>query len=137
MINIKKASLVGTIAVSVLLLSACNAYKSTSNGSASSSTAASSSSTTDVSAAVVTYSDNGFSPVTVNAKVGQKVVFKNTSSSGIQIQSDPHPIHNLYPQLNIGAIAAGASGSTTFAKAGTYTYHNHLNPSQKGTVVVK
>ena len=143
MINFQKASLVGIIAASALLLSACNPYQaSTSNQPVSSEGAPSTSSATgdammEKEAAVVTYSDSGFSPATINAKVGQKVVFKNTSSAAIQVNSAPHPTHTLYPELNIGMVAAGASGSTTFVKAGTYKYHNHLNASQNGTIVVE
>jgi plastocyanin len=138
MINFRKIGLVGAVAASVLLLSACSAYKPTTTGSPNSGAGAPSSTTTsDVSAAVVTYSDSGFSPATVNAKVGQKVVFKNMSSNAVQVNSDPHPVHSLYPELNIGMVAAGSEGSTTFAKAGTYTYHNHLNASQVGTIVVQ
>lgn len=136
MINFKKASLIGAIAASVFVLAACNSDKTTTTTS-NPSTSATSSATDEANAAVVTYSDSGFSPASVNAKVGQKVVFKNTSSSAIQVNSAPHPAHTLYPELNIGAIAAGSTGSTSFAKAGTYKYHNHLNASQNGTIVVE
>ncbi len=134
--NIRKVSLVGIALTSALLLSACNSYKTTTT-TTSPSRSASSSAMDEASAAVITYTDSGFSPVTINAKVGQKVVFKNTSSGSIQVNSNSHPTHTLYPELNIGTIAAGATGSTSFAKAGSYTYHNHLNASQNGTIVVQ
>jgi plastocyanin len=34
-------------------------------------------------------------------------------------------------------FAQGETWSHTFAKAGVFRYHDHLNPSMKGTVVVK
>ncbi|MDO8486756.1 MAG: cupredoxin domain-containing protein [Candidatus Curtissbacteria bacterium] len=133
--NIRKISLVGIALASALLLSACNSYNTTTTSSQS--VPSISSATEDASAAVIIYTDSGFAPTTLNAKVGQKVVFKNNSGSAIQVNSAPHPVHNLYPELNIGAIAAGSTGSTSFAAAGTYKYHNHLNPSQNGTIVVE
>lgn len=140
MINLKNITLIGAAAAVAILLSACGSYNTTTtstNPSSGQSASGAASATVDASAAVVTYTDSGFAPATVNAKVGQKVVFKNTSSSAIQVNSAPHPVHNLYPELNIGAIVAGSSGSTSFAKAGTYKYHNHLNPSQNGTIIVQ
>lgn len=134
--NIKKVSLVGIALSSVFLLSACNSYKATTT-STSPSQSASSSAMDESGAAIITYTDSGFAPAALNAKVGQKVVFKNNSSSSISVYSNPHPVHNLYPELNIGTIAAGATGSTSFAKAGTYTYHNHLNPSQNGAITAQ
>lgn len=133
--NIRKINLVGIALTSAFLLAACNSYNTTTTSSQS--VPSTSSATDDASAAVVVYTDSGFAPATVNAKVGQNVVFKNNSGSAIQINSAPHPVHNLYPELNIGAVAAGASGSTTFSKPGTYKYHNHLNVSQNGAIVVE
>jgi len=134
-LNIQKVSLVGIALTSALLLAACNSYKTTTSTSPSQS--ASSSAMDTANAATVTYTDSGFAPATLAAKIGQKVVFINNSSSAISVNSDAHPTHALYPELNIGAIGAGASGSATFSKAGTYTYHNHLSPSQRGTIVVQ
>ncbi len=140
MVNFRKVSLIGAIFASVLVLSACNSYKATTTTTGA--TNSSASPTTgdammEKDAVVITYTDSGFSPDPVNAKVGQKVVFKNTSSSVVQINSAPHPTHTLFPELNIGTIAAGASGSTSFAKPGTYKYHNHLNAGQNGTIIVQ
>ncbi len=136
MINFKKISLAGAIFVSVLALSACNSYKATttsSNPSVSSTTSAAD----EAGAVVITYTNSGFSPDPVNAKVGQKVIFKNNSSAAVQVNSAPHPTHTLFPELNIGTISAGASGATSFAKPGTYKYHNHLDASQNGTIIVQ
>lgn len=85
----------------------------------------------------ITVNKNGFAPQTLKIKAGTKVTFVNNSGSSISVNSDPHPTHTLFPFLNIGIINDGASASVTFDKAGTYTYHNHLNPSQTGTVVIE
>ena len=69
--------------------------------------------------------------------MGESVNFKNDSTGNVQVQSDPHPTHTLFPELNIGVIVPGESKSVTFTTTGTKTYHNHLNPSQKGEIVVE
>ena len=84
----------------------------------------------------IIYSDAGFSPKQITVKVGEKIEFMNNSSSNVQVNSAPHPTHELYPELNIGVIAPGESKSVSFTTTGTKTYHNHLNPSQNGQIVV-
>lgn len=85
----------------------------------------------------VTVTANGFEPQTITVKVGSTVTWINKSGTTVIINSDPHPIHNFWPFLNLGSFADGGSVSATFQKSGTYTYHNHLDPSQKGTVIAQ
>lgn len=135
--SLKKIGLLGIIAVSALVLSACTKSKTTSGGTNQTVSSTSTQIGEEAGEVVIIYSEGGFSPASVNVKFGQKVTFKNTSSSKVEVNSAPHPTHTLYPELNINGIAAGASGSTTFSKAGTYKYHNHLNAGQNGTIVVE
>lgn len=79
----------------------------------------------------------GFEPGALKIKVGTKVTWMNKSGATATVNSDPHPTHTLWPFLNLGKFEDGSSVSATFDSAGTYTYHNHLNPSQTGTVVVE
>ncbi len=79
----------------------------------------------------------GFSPSSIIINTGDKVIWTNSSNSAVQINSDPHPKHNLYPILNLGAVLPGQNTRLVFGTPGTYTYHNHLNPSQTGTIEVK
>ena len=85
----------------------------------------------------VTVTDGGFNPSTLTIKAGTKVTWINKSGAVISINSNPHPIHTDYSPLNLGTVQDGASVSLTFDKPGTYGYHNHLNPSQTGTIVVQ
>lgn len=85
----------------------------------------------------VTVTESGFEPATVTIKAGEKVTWMNKSGASVSINSAPHPTHEAYPPLNLGIVKDGASVSLTFDKAGTYKYHNHLDPSQTGEVVVK
>ncbi len=85
----------------------------------------------------VSLTAEGFSPSTLTIKAGSTVTWTNNSGSDATVNSDPHPIHTNYPPLNLGSFSDGGTLSLVFDKAGTYGYHNHLNPSQKGTVIVQ
>lgn len=93
--------------------------------------------TNKIAPAVVTVTNSGFEPKDLKIKVGAQVVWTNTSGKTVTVNSDNHPTHLLWPFLNLGAFDNGQSVSTTFAKSGKYTYHNHLDPNQTGSVIVE
>lgn len=79
----------------------------------------------------------GFDPKTVNVKVGTKVTWVNKSAAMANVSSAVHPTHLVYPPLNLGNFVDGASVSLVFKDKGTFKYHNHLDASQFGSVVVE
>lgn len=79
----------------------------------------------------------GFSPKTLTIKVGATVTWMNDDSTVHQVNSAPHPTHTDYQPLNLGSIQPGGSKSLTFPVAGTYKYHDHLNPTLFGSVTVE
>jgi plastocyanin len=85
----------------------------------------------------ITYTDNGFSPATLTVTSGTKITIKNNSSGLLQFDSDPHPEHTDDPELNVGSIASGDSATITVTKTGSHGYHNHLNASDTGTIIVE
>jgi plastocyanin len=86
---------------------------------------------------VVTLTDTGFAPSPVTVKAGTIVTFVNESNGQMWIASDPHPIHSLLPGFDeLASVDRGGTYEYTFTKVGTWTYHNHRNPSTKGTVIV-
>lgn len=85
----------------------------------------------------VTLTQSGFEPATITVKTGTKVVWGNRSGTAATVDSAGHPTHLIYPPLNLGQFSDGQSLSLVFDKSGTYKYHNHLNPSQTGQVVVE
>ncbi len=85
----------------------------------------------------ITYSNDGFSPTTLTVKAGSTITVKNTSSRTLQFASDPHPAHTDNSELNVGSISTGESKSFTINKTGNFSFHNHLNPSEKGTIAVE
>ena len=104
------------------------------NPNATDSTTSATQSTTQAS---VTLTPTGFNPSTLTIKAGTKVTWTNQSGETATVNSDPHPIHTDYPPLNLDEFSNGGTLSLTFDKAGTYGYHNHLNPSEHGTIVVQ
>lgn len=86
---------------------------------------------------VVTYTDAGFAPASVTVKAGAVVTFVNEGNGPMWVASDPHPSHSLLPGFDAKKnVLKGEAYEYTFAKAGTWTYHNHLNPGMTGTVIV-
>lgn len=85
----------------------------------------------------ITYTDNGFSPNKITVKAGTKVTIKNDSGMALQFDSDPHPAHTDNTELNVDTVQQGGSQTFTVVRKGTFGYHNHLNPSDEGTIVVE
>lgn len=87
--------------------------------------------------AVITYTDEGFSPATLTVTAGTTVTITNESSEDLDFSSDKHPIHTDNTELNQNTLPSGDSETFRVTNAGTWGYHNHLNPDRKGTIVVK
>ena len=85
----------------------------------------------------IVMNENGFSPATITVPKGTLVVFSNKGSRPHWPASAVHPTHELLPGFDaLRGIAPGESYSFTFTKAGTWKYHDHLNPSRTGSVTV-
>jgi len=89
------------------------------------------------SATTITYTDSGFSPKTLTVKSGTTVTIKNASSGPLQFDSNPHPDHTDNTELNVGVVASRQSRTFTVTRTGTFGYHNHLNDSEQGTIIVQ
>jgi plastocyanin len=85
----------------------------------------------------VTITNSGFDPAVVNIKTGTTVVWMNKSGQNATVNSDIYPNNLLWSFLNLGEFDNNSNVSVVFEKSGKYTYHNQLNPDQKGTVVVQ
>lgn len=133
--NFKKLAIGGVIVVSAIALSACN--KTAPQNQNTTDTGDSSPSNDQATGAEISYDGSSFAPASLKVKAGQTITVKNTSSGSVSVNSAPHPTHTSFPELNLGPIDAGQSKTLTLSKADTYTYHNHLNSSQKGTIIVE
>jgi plastocyanin len=87
---------------------------------------------------VVTMEADGFSPSTLTVERGETVTFENTSDEDKWPASNVHPTHELYPGFDAkNAVLPDESYSFTFERAGSWGYHDHLNPALQGTIVVE
>lgn len=90
-----------------------------------------------IGAVVVTYTDNGYAPSTITVKKGTTVIFRNNSTGMMWTASGVHPTHQLLPGFDeLKSVANGGTYEYTFAKVGKWQYHNHVNASDQGYVIV-
>jgi plastocyanin len=89
--------------------------------------------------AAVQITDTAFVPETIKIKQGQSVTWTNTDISLHQVAADPYPSHSKLPSLfSQESLSQNETYTFTFDKAGTYTYHDPLNPTAlKATVIVE
>lgn len=86
----------------------------------------------------VQYNKEGFSPKIVTINKGDVVTFINSSGLSFWPASDLHPSHLVYPEFDSkSALPSGQSWSFEFNKIGKWAFHDHLDPTKIGTVVVK
>ncbi len=87
--------------------------------------------------AVITLDAHGFSPKTLEIPPGTTVVFDNKDNVAHWPASNLHPTHSIYPEFDPKkGIEPGKDWSFTFQKAGEWKYHDHLNPSLTGIIIV-
>jgi len=90
-----------------------------------------------VSQSTINYTESGFSPAAITVKKGTSVSFENQSTVGMWVASDVHPTHQLLPGFDAKkSFIKGEVYTYTFAKVGTWTFHNHASPTHLGKVVV-
>jgi plastocyanin len=99
----------------------------------------------------VTYTASGFSPSSITVQPGDTVVWKNESGGNMWVASAVHPSHETYDGNNLSAHCSpsysgpapfdqcgnGTEFSFTFDKIGNWKYHNHLDSSKFGEVIVE
>lgn len=83
----------------------------------------------------VTYTNEGFEPATLEVGVGAMVHFVNESDAEMWVASDSHPAHDILPTFD--QFKPGDMFMYVFGEPGTWEYHDHLNPSAVGEIVVK
>ncbi len=104
-----------------------------------------------LSASIISVDESGFTPADVTVPVGTKVVFVNNGQASHWPASAIHPTHKSYPGSDIKkcsteealtifdacrGLTTGQEFSFTFNEAGTWQYHDHLQPSVFGTIIV-
>lgn len=94
---------------------------------------------------IISFNGATFEPGILTIKAGETVTFRNDSAGQVWPASAMHPTHKVYPAAGgcIGSafdackgLMPGESWSFKFDEAGSWKYHDHLNPKNFGTVVV-
>lgn len=106
----------------------------------------------DNAVTTITYTSSGFYPKTVTIKKGEIVEWVNNTSGQMWVASAVHPSHSVYSgttlsqhcpdTANVSFDECSGSGprgtwSFIFEKTGTWSYHDHLNASNGGSVIVQ
>jgi plastocyanin len=101
---------------------------------------------------VIKITANGFEPKEVEITKGTKVIWVNEHPNPSWPASAVHPTHEVYPGSSIKkcgtpeqdkifdacrGINQRESWSFVFNEVGEWYYHDHLNPSWKGEIIVK
>lgn len=76
---------------------------------------------------------SGLSAAKTQARVGNRVTFFNSEDDN----TVNHHIVADDGSFDTGVLEPGQSYSVTFASPGTYSFHDALNPSFKGTITIK
>lgn len=96
---------------------------------------------------LITYTDDGFSPLDITIPQGTRVRFLNKSSSTFWPAVGVHPTHTLYPEKEstdcLGSafdacqdLSQGEFFDFTFYYIGQWPYHDHLHAYNTGTITV-
>ncbi len=80
---------------------------------------------------------DGFDPALLGIKQGTKVTWTNDDTAPHSVASNPHPEHTALSGLDSKEpLGSSATYSYTFNEPGTFSYHDHLNPTMNATIIV-
>lgn len=80
---------------------------------------------------------NGFEPSTISIQRGDTVAFSTNRGFPFWPASDKHPSHSMYPEFDPKMpINQHDQWDFQFIKSGTWTFHDHLNSTLRGTIYV-
>ncbi len=85
----------------------------------------------------VTITDKGFVPANLVVPKGATVTWTNQDKADHRIASNPHPTHTDLKGLYSPILKQNDTYSFTYDKAGTFGYHDNLEPSTNGSIEVK
>lgn len=88
--------------------------------------------------ATVTITKKGFNPEAIMIEKGTTVEWINIDTKPHWPASNPHPTHDALPGFDAEeALEKGDKYQFTFNQTSTFDYHDHLNPTVGGSVIVR
>lgn len=88
-------------------------------------------------ASVITYTGKGFEPNYTTVDVHNQIRIRNRSIRVLQFVSDPYIEQSDNQELNAGIINPGESKTIYLSQPGRWGYHNALDPSETGLLIVR
>jgi len=95
---------------------------------------------------VIEITGSGFNPSALTINAGETVTWINKNPFQAWPASAVHPTHGAYPEPGgcLGSkfdackgLGQGKAYSFAFNQKGTWKYHDHLDPSSTGTIIVQ
>ena len=85
----------------------------------------------------VVLTDSGFTPAVLRIRKGDSIKFSTNLDRSFWPASDPHPTHSGFSAFDpMGNIKPNESWTFKFQQSGTWSYHNHVDPSSRGQITV-
>lgn len=82
--------------------------------------------------------EDGFSPKNLTIKKGDRVKFTTTLNRTYWPASDLHPTHELYSEFDPKQpIPPDEEWTFRFNQKGKWSFHDHMGPSNRGTIAVE
>ncbi len=94
-------------------------------------------SSTTVTTSIIEITKNGFEPANITVSAGETIIFKNLDDKAHQVAADPHPTHDVLPELFSAQIYKNGSYRFVFNKKGSFGAHLEDNPSVLTKIIVK
>ncbi len=88
-------------------------------------------------ATTITYTGKDFEPNLDTIHANSYVRVRNRSVRLLQFMSDPYNKNSDEPEFNQGTIKPGDSVKFYISQKGTWGYHNALDPSETGQLIVR
>jgi len=88
-------------------------------------------------AATITYTGKGFEPNNSTIGVNSYIRVRNRSVRLLKFMSDPYNQNSDEPELNQSELKPGDSVKIYVSQKGTWGYHNALDPSETGQLIVR
>lgn len=136
--------IIGVVTVVILGFGGLSLFGGSSQGKDCASETAEKSATATAEVAVVatvTHKDGEFTPNCLQISQGTTVTWVNNGENDIQIGADPHPVHSGNKEVSGGeyvlTLGPGEVATVTFEKTGKSAYHDHLNSSAGGAIIVE
>lgn len=86
--------------------------------------------------ATITFTNDGFTPSRLTVKKGATITVRNEATAPVQFSSDSHPTHSDNPEMNLTTLTNGQSASFTANEVGEWGFHDHVDHSKTGMLIV-